>query len=165
MVKTGPLTFSPVPIHTLPSYFYAIAQREESPIPVRPPPLEERVCSPSFWRFPLNAFDDSTIRLFRCRVAVSVNPGRQEPVQPQRGGTLQTTDVTNHFLLNGEMNVAGSTYWKMVYGQMLGAVKKHICWSMIKKAIRIDTQYTENFTFWFFMNRSNRRKGQYCMDE
>ena len=29
----------------------------------------------------------------------------------------------NHFFLNNEMFVAGSTYWNMVYGRMPGEVK------------------------------------------
>lgn len=40
----------------------------------------------------------------------------------RRGGALQAVDTINHFFLNHEMFVVGSTYWNMVYGQMPGDV-------------------------------------------
>ena len=40
----------------------------------------------------------------------------------RRAGALQAIDTINHFFLNHEMFVAGSTYWNMVYGQMPGDV-------------------------------------------
>lgn len=40
----------------------------------------------------------------------------------RRGGALNTIDTMNHFFLNHEMFVVGSTYWNMVYGQMPGDV-------------------------------------------
>ena len=42
----------------------------------------------------------------------------------RRAGALQTVDAMNHFFLNHEMFVVGSTYWNMVYGQLPGDVKK-----------------------------------------
>lgn len=42
----------------------------------------------------------------------------------RRGGALNAIDTLNHFFLNQEMFVAGSTYWNMVYGQMPGDVEK-----------------------------------------
>jgi multimeric flavodoxin WrbA len=42
----------------------------------------------------------------------------------RRGGALQAVDTMNHFFLNHEMFVVGSTYWNMVYGQMPGDVLK-----------------------------------------
>ena len=42
----------------------------------------------------------------------------------RRGGGLQAIDAMNHFFLNQEMIVVGSTYWNMVYGQMPGDVLK-----------------------------------------
>lgn len=41
----------------------------------------------------------------------------------RRGGGLNAIDTLNHFFLNHEMFVVGSTYWNMVYGQMPGDVK------------------------------------------
>lgn len=41
----------------------------------------------------------------------------------RRGGALNAIDTLNHFFLNHEMFVVGSTYWNMVYGQMQGDVK------------------------------------------
>lgn len=38
----------------------------------------------------------------------------------RRGGALQAIDAMNHFFLNHEMFVAGSTYWNMVYGRLPG---------------------------------------------
>jgi multimeric flavodoxin WrbA len=40
----------------------------------------------------------------------------------RRGGALQAVDTMNHFFLNHEMVVVGSTYWNMVYGKMPGDV-------------------------------------------
>ena len=41
----------------------------------------------------------------------------------RRAGSLQAIDAMNHFFLNHEMFVAGSTYWNMVYGQLPGDVE------------------------------------------
>ena len=40
----------------------------------------------------------------------------------RRGGAMQAVDTMNHFFLNHEMIVVGSTYWNMGYGQMPGDV-------------------------------------------
>lgn len=40
----------------------------------------------------------------------------------RHGGAMSAIDAMNHFFLNHEMYVAGSTYWNMVYGQMPGDV-------------------------------------------
>lgn len=45
-------------------------------------------------------------------------------VASRRGGALHTIDTLNHFFLNHEMFLVGSTYWNMVYGKMPGDVKK-----------------------------------------
>ena len=45
-------------------------------------------------------------------------------VAVRRGGALQAIDAMNHFFLNHEMYVVGSTYWNMAYGQMPGDVEK-----------------------------------------
>lgn len=42
----------------------------------------------------------------------------------RRGGALQAFDAMNHFFLNQEMIVVGSTYWNMGYGQMPSDVLK-----------------------------------------
>ena len=42
----------------------------------------------------------------------------------RRGGALNAIDAMNHFFLNHEMYVVGSTYWNMGYGQMPGDVLK-----------------------------------------
>ncbi len=42
----------------------------------------------------------------------------------RRGGALSAVDAMNHFFLNHEMFVVGSTYWNMAYGQMPGDVLK-----------------------------------------
>lgn len=39
-----------------------------------------------------------------------------------RGGEMITVDTMNHFMLNKEMIVVGSTYWNMVYGKNIGDV-------------------------------------------
>ena len=55
--------------------------------------------------------------LFTHKVGAAVTAAR-------RGGALQAVDAMNHFFLNHEMFVAGSTYWNMAYGQMPGDVLK-----------------------------------------
>lgn len=45
-------------------------------------------------------------------------------VAARRGGALNAIDTMNHFFLNHEMFIVGSTYWNMAYGQMLGDVLK-----------------------------------------
>lgn len=40
----------------------------------------------------------------------------------RRGGGITSVDTMNHFFLNKEMYVAGSTYWNMVYGKDAGDV-------------------------------------------
>lgn len=42
----------------------------------------------------------------------------------RRGGAMPALDAMNHFFLNQEMIMVGSTYWNMVYGQMPGDVSK-----------------------------------------
>lgn len=60
---------------------------------------------------------DMNPRLFAHKVGAAVAAAR-------RGGALQAVDAMNHFFLNHEMFVAGSTYWNMGYGQMPGEVEK-----------------------------------------
>ena len=42
----------------------------------------------------------------------------------RRAGGMTAVDTMNHFFLNKEMIVAGSTYWNMVYGREIGDVLK-----------------------------------------
>ena len=51
--------------------------------------------------------------LLRHKVGASVAAVR-------RGGGLAAVDTMNHFLLNKEVVVVGSTYWNMVYGRDAG---------------------------------------------
>lgn len=53
--------------------------------------------------------------LFTHKVGVAVAAVR-------RGGAMQAVDTMNHFFLNHEMIVVGSTYWNIGYGQMPGDV-------------------------------------------
>ena len=53
--------------------------------------------------------------LLRYKVGASVAAVR-------RGGGMTTVDTMNHFMLNKEMIVVGSTYWNMVYGRNIGDV-------------------------------------------
>lgn len=55
--------------------------------------------------------------LFVHKVGAAVSAAR-------RGGAIQAVDTMNHFFLNHEMYIAGSTYWNMGYGQMPGDVEK-----------------------------------------
>lgn len=40
----------------------------------------------------------------------------------RRGGGMIAIDTMNHFLLNKEIILVGSTYWNMVYGKNIGDV-------------------------------------------
>lgn len=43
-------------------------------------------------------------------------------VAVRRGGGLNTMDTLNHFFLNKEVILVGSTYWNMVYGKDIGDI-------------------------------------------
>lgn len=66
--------------------------------------------------------------LERAAVAADMNPGLfthkvgAAVAAARRGGALQAIDAMNHFFLNHEMFVAGSTYWNMAYGRLPGEV-------------------------------------------
>lgn len=66
--------------------------------------------------------------LERAAVVADMNPGLfthkvgAAVAAVRRAGGLQAIDAMNHFFLNHEMFVAGSTYWNMGYGQMPGDV-------------------------------------------
>lgn len=68
--------------------------------------------------------------LERAAVVCDMNPGLLKHkigaafACARRGGALNTIDTMNHFFLNHEMFVTGSTYWNMAYGQMPGDVLK-----------------------------------------
>ena len=68
--------------------------------------------------------------LERAAVASDMNPGLfthkvgVAVAAARRGGAMQAVDTMNHFFLNHEMYVAGSTYWNIAYGQMPGDVAK-----------------------------------------
>jgi len=53
--------------------------------------------------------------LLRHKVGASVSAVR-------RGGGMAAVDTMNHFFLNKEVMIAGSTYWNMVYGRDVGEV-------------------------------------------
>lgn len=57
----------------------------------------------------------TTPGLLRHKVGASVAAVR-------RAGGMTTVDTMNHFMLNKEMIIAGSTYWNMVYGKNSGDV-------------------------------------------
>ena len=66
--------------------------------------------------------------LERAGVVVATNPGLLRHkvgtavAAVRRGGGMTTVDTMNHFMLNKEMIVVGSTYWNMVYGKNVGDV-------------------------------------------
>lgn len=65
----------------------------------------------------------------RGGVVVATNPGLlrhkvgASVAAVRRGGGMTTVDTMNHFMLNKEMIVVGSTYWNMVYGKNIGDVR------------------------------------------
>ncbi len=68
--------------------------------------------------------------LERGGVVVATNPGLlrhkvgASVAAVRRAGGMTTVDTMNHFMLNKEMLVVGSTYWNMVYGREIGDVSK-----------------------------------------
>lgn len=66
--------------------------------------------------------------LERGGVVVATNPGLLRHkvgaslAAVRRGGGINTVDTMNHFMLNKEMIVVGSTYWNIVYGKNIGDV-------------------------------------------
>lgn len=68
--------------------------------------------------------------LERAAVVCDINPGLMKykvgaaVAAVRRAGSIQAIDAMNHFFLNHEMFVAGSTYWNMAYGQMPGDVQQ-----------------------------------------
>ncbi len=68
--------------------------------------------------------------LDRGGVVVATNPGLlrhkagASVAAVRRAGGMTAVDTMNHFLLNKEMLVVGSTYWNMVYGREIGEVSK-----------------------------------------
>lgn len=66
--------------------------------------------------------------LDRGGVVVATNPGLLKHKvgasvsAVRRAGGMTAVDTMNHFMLNKEMIVVGSTYWNMVYGREIGDV-------------------------------------------
>nr|MBD5377539.1 flavodoxin family protein [Bacteroides sp.] len=66
--------------------------------------------------------------LERGGVVVATNPGLlrhkvgASVAAVRRGGGMTAIDTMNHFMLNKEMIIVGSTYWNMVYGKNIGDV-------------------------------------------
>lgn len=58
---------------------------------------------------------DMNAGLLKHKVGASVSAVR-------RAGAIQAVDTMNHFFLNHEMCIAGSTYWNIGIGQMPGDV-------------------------------------------
>lgn len=72
----------------------------------------------------------ATMKAFleRAAVIVSTNPGLYKHkvgaavAAVRRGGGMAAVDTMNHFFLNKEMAVMGSTYWNIGYGKEPGDV-------------------------------------------
>lgn len=66
--------------------------------------------------------------LERGGVVVATNPGLLKHkigasvAAVRRAGGMTAVDTMNHFMLNKEIIVVGSTYWNMVYGKNIGDV-------------------------------------------
>jgi len=60
---------------------------------------------------------DTNPGMFRHKIGGAVAVAR-------RAGTMNTIDSINHFFLNKEMFVAGSTYWNIAYGRLPGEALK-----------------------------------------
>lgn len=68
--------------------------------------------------------------LERAAIVADMNPGIMKHkvgaaiVLARRGGAINAFDTMNHFFLNHEMFVVGSTYWNIGYGKLPGDVNK-----------------------------------------
>lgn len=68
--------------------------------------------------------------LERAAVVCDMNPGLLTHkagcavAAVRRAGAIQALDTMNHFFLNHEMIVVGSTYWNMAYGRLPGDVEQ-----------------------------------------
>lgn len=68
--------------------------------------------------------------LERAAVVLDMRPGALKHkvgasvASARRGGALAAIDSMNHFFLNHEVFLVGSTYWNMAYGRMPGDVRK-----------------------------------------
>ena len=60
---------------------------------------------------------DTNPGMFRYKVAGAVAVAR-------RAGAMNTIDTINHFFLNKEMYLVGSTYWNIAYGRLPGEAMK-----------------------------------------
>ncbi len=66
--------------------------------------------------------------LDRAAVVVATNPGLfrhkigASVAAVRRAGAMTAIDTMNHFFLNKEMIIVGSTYWNMVYGNKIGEI-------------------------------------------
>lgn len=60
---------------------------------------------------------DTNPEMFRHKVAAAVAVAR-------RAGAMNTIDTINHFFLNKEMYLVGSTYWNVAYGRLPGEALK-----------------------------------------
>lgn len=60
---------------------------------------------------------DVNPEILKHKVGASISVAR-------RAGGLSALDTMNHFFLNHEMFIVGSTYWNIAYGQMPGDVLK-----------------------------------------
>lgn len=68
--------------------------------------------------------------LERAAVVGDMNPGifsnkaGAAVAAVRRAGAIQAVDTMNHFFMNHEMFIVGSTYWNMAYGRLPGDVLK-----------------------------------------
>lgn len=68
--------------------------------------------------------------LERAAVVCDMNPGLLTHkvgcavAAARRAGALQAVDTMNHFFLNHEVIVVGSTYWNLAYGRLPGEVEQ-----------------------------------------
>ena len=73
-------------------------------------------------------FNECFAKMVEADVVVATNPGMlrhkvgASVAAVRRGGGLAAVDTMNHFLLNKEVIVVGSTYWNMAYGRDAGDV-------------------------------------------
>lgn len=95
----------------------------------------------------------------RAAVVADMNPGILKHkvaagiVACRRGGAVNAFDTLNHFFLNHEMFVVGSTYWNIGYGQIPGDVLKD------EEAMENMKNLGQNIAFLLKMNKEEKKNG------
>ncbi len=76
--------------------------------------------------FRMKAFLDRAAVVVSCNQGLFKHKLGASIAAVRRAGGMTAVDTMNHFFLNKEMILVGSTYWNMVYGQHLGDIHQDV---------------------------------------